>query len=197
MKKIIKLLIEFGTFFYNLVIRPNIHSNKVSIFLKIGNKSKVLENSIIDKNSKVGNYSFISTNVIITKSKIGNYCSIAPYVKIGLGEHDYHNISTSVKFIQNPYQNLTQKECTIGNDVWIGTNVVILRGVTIGDGAVIGANAVVTKNIPPFAIAVGSPAKVLKYRFPENKINTIIESKWWDLSFPKAKIKIKELENDK
>ena len=196
MKKILKLLIEFGTFFYNLTIRPNIHSTKVSIFLKIGNKSKVLESSIIDKNSEIGNYSFISSNVIITKSKIGNYCSIAPCAKIGLGEHDYHNISTSVRFIENPYQELTKKECKLGNDVWVGTNAVILRGVTIGDGAVIGANAVVTKDIPPFAIAVGAPTRILKYRFSEDKINKIIASKWWDYSLLNAQIKIKELEND-
>lgn len=71
--------------------------------------------------------------------------------------------------------------CVIGNDVYIGTNVVILSGVTIGDGAVIGAGAIVTKDVPPFAIVVGCPAKILKYRFNDNIINELLNLKWWNL----------------
>jgi carbonic anhydrase/acetyltransferase-like protein (isoleucine patch superfamily) len=69
---------------------------------------------------------------------------------------------------------------TIGNDVFIGMNVTILDGVIIGDGAIIGAGAVVSKNIPPYAIAVGCPIKILKYRFPQDIIDSLVESKWWD-----------------
>ena len=70
----------------------------------------------------------------------------------------------------------------IGNDVWIGVEAMILDGVTIGDGAVIGARTVVTKDIPPYAIAVGVPAKIVKYRFEQEVINRLLEIKWWDFS---------------
>ena len=74
------------------------------------------------------------------------------------------------------------KPVFIGNDVFIGANVTILDGVTIGDGAVIGAGAVVTKDIPPYAIAVGVPAKTIKYRFDENTQQLLLAEKWWEKS---------------
>ena len=70
---------------------------------------------------------------------------------------------------------------TIGNDVWIGDGAFIKNGVTIGDGAIIGARAVVTKDIPPYAIVVGVPAKILKYRFSEQIIDRLLNTKWWNL----------------
>lgn len=68
----------------------------------------------------------------------------------------------------------------IGNDVWIGEGALILSGVTIGDGAVIGARSVVSKDIPPYAIAAGNPCRILKYRFPEEKISELLKIKWWN-----------------
>jgi len=75
----------------------------------------------------------------------------------------------------------------IGNDVWLGTGSIVNRGVTIGDGALIGANAVVTNDIPPYAIAIGSPARVIKYRFTDEIISALQKLKWWD--WPVSKIK--------
>lgn len=72
------------------------------------------------------------------------------------------------------------KPIEIGNDVWIGANVTILRGVHIGDGAVIGANTLVNKDIPPYAIVVGCPARVIKYRFEETVIQKLLNLKWWN-----------------
>lgn len=77
-------------------------------------------------------------------------------------------------------------ETVIGNDVWIGNGVTILSGNTIGDGAVIGAGAVVSKDIPPYAIAVGNPIRIIKYRFDKETISKLIASQWWDL--PEDKI---------
>ena len=134
---------------------------------------------------------------MITKTDVGNYCTIANDVYIGQGEHDYTQVALSGQLYDfNSYDKYTQKDCLIGNDVWIGVGVVVLRGVTIGDGVVIGANSVVTKDIPPFAIAVGSPAKVIKYRFNEEKIKKIQESKWWDYELDEAKKIVAKLEEE-
>jgi len=73
------------------------------------------------------------------------------------------------------------KKVEIGNDVWIGCNVVVMPGVKIGDGAIVGSSAVVTKDIPPFAIAVGVPAHVIRYRFEEDMIERLLSIKWWEL----------------
>ena len=75
-----------------------------------------------------------------------------------------------------------RKEINIGNDVFIGANVTVLDGVTIGDGAVIGAGAVVSKDIPPYAVAVGCPIKIVKYRFDEEVINRLVKLAWWNWS---------------
>jgi len=124
-------------------------------------------------------------------SEIGAYCSIAPGAKIGgLGRHPTDWISTHPAF----YSTLGQAglafadkdmvdECVqtkIGNDVWIGTNAIIMDGVTVHDGAVIGAGAVVTKDVPPYAVVGGVPAKVIRYRFSDEIIDEIRSLQWWD-----------------
>jgi carbonic anhydrase/acetyltransferase-like protein (isoleucine patch superfamily) len=81
----------------------------------------------------------------------------------------------------------TKGDVTIGNDVWIGQNVIILSGVTIGNGAVIGTGSVVAGKIPPYAIAVGNPARVVKSRFTEKQVNDLLQICWWD--WPTHKIK--------
>ena len=78
------------------------------------------------------------------------------------------------------------EKAEIGNDVWLGANVVVMQGVKIGNGAVVGANAVVTKDIPPYAVAVGIPAKIIKYRFDDEKINQIQQSCWWNYDLDEA-----------
>lgn len=158
-----------------------------------GHEIEVMEGTHIDSASSVGSYCYIGRNCAITKSSIGRYCSIANNVSIGQGEHDLEQISTNSIFYSDPYDLLTSKECNIGADVWIGVDAIILRGVSIGIGAVIGANSVVTKDIPPFAVVVGSPARIIKYRFEGEKANSILESKWWDEPPEKAKIIFTEL----
>jgi len=151
------------------------------------------KNYFIDDNSSVGFNTFIGKGVNITKSKIGNYCSIAPGAMIGLGEHDINQISTSSLFYENPYDYLTNKNCLIKDDVWIGANAIILRGVEIGIGAVIGAGAIVTKDVPNFSVVVGVPARVIKYRFDIKKQKAIINSKWWEYDLQKANKIIKNI----
>ena len=184
-------------FFYNLFLRRNVKSCKISTRVNLGKKVKIAEKVEIDENSKIGKYTYIGQYSSITSAKIGNYCSIASFVKIGHGEHDLTLISTNSIFYKNSFDALTIKDCVIGNDVWIGTDAIILRGVRIGNGAVIGANSLVNKDVPDFAIAVGSPAKIIKMRFNKNKIQQIINSAWWDYDLFKAKEILYKLKNDK
>ena len=119
---------------------------------------------------------------------IGKYCSFAKGVCIYSRNHPYWRPSTSPLFYNSSFDNSGVKvdnvkydKLTIGNDVWIGQYAVILPSVrTIGDGAVIGAGSIVTKDVPDYAIVVGNPAKVIKYRFDDKTIREIKESKWWD-----------------
>ena len=108
---------------------------------------------------------------------MGNYCSIGPSVLIGNMEHDVNSYSTSHKIFQ---EGKDETETIIGNDVWIGAQSFIRIGVKIGDGAVIGAQSFVNKDVPPYAIVIGTPAKLLRYRFDENTIRKLQNSKYWE-----------------
>jgi acetyltransferase-like isoleucine patch superfamily enzyme len=168
-----------------------------SILKKVLRKIVVNNNSLIDINCKIGQYTYMGRSVSITKSTIGRYSTIGNYVSIGQAERDYSQIALSGQLYDfNIYEKYTQKDCIIGNDVFIGLDSIILRGVTIGDGVVIGANSVVTKSIPPYAIAVGSPAKVINYRFSEEKIKKLLKAKWWNLDIEEAKEIVDKLEKE-
>ena len=158
----------------------------------LGKDTFISISSTIDKSSKLGDYIYVAKRVIISNSSIGNYSSIGPDVKIGLGEHDYRAISTSMRITINK-PDLLKGECVIGKDVWIGAGAVILRGVKVGNGAVIGANAVVTKDVDSFSIVGGVPAKLIKYRFNKEKIDLIKDSKWWDLTPAKADSELQKI----
>jgi len=125
---------------------------------------------------------------------IGAYCSIANNVSIGQGEHSLSRVSTSSVFYDLSYDELTTKDCVIGNDVWIGSDAIILRGVRIGDGAVVGANAVVTKDVKAFEVVAGVPARHLRFRFPEEQQAAILDSAWWNLELAEAREAIQRLE---
>jgi acetyltransferase-like isoleucine patch superfamily enzyme len=138
-------------------------------------------------------------------SRIGRYCSFGEQVQVGRHAHPMNWASTSPFFYQN-YQNVLNQELplgislnpnrdyicngppvtvkltVIGNDVWIGHGAFILPGVHIGDGAVIAAMAVVTKNVPPYAIVAGSPAKAVRCRFPAEQVAALLNSKWWEFA---------------
>ena len=136
---------------------------------------------LITSNAKIGSNNMLSDRVMIGNAHIGNYCSFGPDVKIGQAQHSIDYITTCQKISKrNINYSMVGEPACIGNDVWLGANVVVMQGVKIGNGAVVGANAVVTKDIPPFAVAVGIPAKVIKYRFSEEKIQALQESQWWD-----------------
>lgn len=133
---------------------------------------------------------------------IGRFCSLGERVRFVLNrQHNYKWISTSLinqKFCQKPrlLYSTFKGDIIIGNDVWIGMDARIMSGVTIGDGAVIGTGAIVTKDIPPYAIVGGVPAKVLKYRFSQDVIEKLLKIKWWDWPLYKVYDNVDLLDSD-
>lgn len=161
---------------------------------KRGINVSIKKSSKIGIDCEIGSYTYIGNNSSVTRAIIGRYVSIGDNVSIGPGEHPVDRISTNHNFIENEYQQLTQKDCIIGNDVWIGVNSVVRRGVKVGNGVVIGANSFVNKDVPDFAIVAGSPAKLIRYRFSDEIIKEINKSKWWEKDAKEAKKIVKDLE---
>jgi acetyltransferase-like isoleucine patch superfamily enzyme len=141
---------------------------------------------------QLGDYTYVASHSTVVKSKIGKFSSIGPNCRIGLPKHpaaDYvstHPIFYStakqaqISFADQDYFDEKSEYTEIGNDVWIGANVIIMGGVKIGDGAIIGAGAIVTKNVSPYAVVGGVPAKVIRYRFSQDQIDFLLNFCWWD-----------------
>ena len=193
-KKLEKFKKELHLIAYNDKTNNFINALDVDLNCIKGEGIMIQEGSSIDSETIIGDYTFVGFNTRITKTVIGSYCSIANNVNIGDGEHPLNSISTSSIFFNNDIPELTKRPCKIGNDVWIGVGAIIRRGVTIGDGAVIGANSFVNKDVLPYAIVAGSPAKLIRKRFDDVKIERLLKSKWWELPLEEATRRIKELD---
>lgn len=153
----------------------------------------------IKNDVRIDKFSFINWDTVLYPNvNMGAYCSIGRGVQIGLAKHPINWLSThSFQYSHMWFPNLPEYKSlsrlvdfgedhvntNIGADVWLGNNVLILSGVTIGTGAIVGAGAVVCGDIPPYAIAVGAPARVIKYRFNQNLIDRLLATKWWLKNF--------------
>jgi acetyltransferase-like isoleucine patch superfamily enzyme len=169
----------------------NVESWNVGVLAQIGRRSIVRRGVEIGSDVALGDYSYVSgPGTYVESAKIGKFCSIARQNVIGVGNHD-HTIVTTHPFLISPEfggivsERRYEKQRAapvIGHDVWIGMNCVVMRGVKIGDGAVIAANSVVTRDVPPYAIVGGAPARLIRYRFDPELIAGLLSVKWWDWS---------------
>lgn len=144
-------------------------------------------------NVQMGDYSSVGIDSKIANAVIGRFTVIAREVYVGVGAHPTNFLSAhSIFYKNNPWgfhpewvKEINYNESPIsyiGNDVWIGTRAIIMDGVNIGDGAIVAAGAVVTKDVPPFAVVGGVPAKIIRYRYKPEMISRLLEIQWWNLS---------------
>lgn len=175
----------------NVIVKDNsaIKRSEISDYTCIHEDCKITE-------STIGSFTYIAKSTEILGANIGKFCSIGPGVWIGLGKHPSDFISTSPLFYSISKKQLgftfaenqlfdEYNRCTIGNDVWIGARALILDGVTIGDGAIIAANSVVSKDVEPYTIVGGIPARPIKTRFDDLTIDKLLESAWWNWDIAK------------
>ena len=171
-RKRIKLIIfSYRRFYFKF------RCSSVPFSTEIGTKTAICD-------SRIGKYGFVSPNCCIYDTEIGNYVSLGGWVQIGAMEHPVTDLSPNTLLCHEYPQS---KRTVIGHDVWIAGQSIIKQGVHIGNGAVIGANSFVNKDIPPYAVAVGSPAKVIKFRFSNMIQEELERSKYWENPPEKAK----------
>ncbi len=181
-----------------------VKKSAIGDYVTIGNDS-IVDNCLLEGNnsinrrnfllrSKIGRFTYTGIGTSIRTAEVGRFCSISWNVSIGGGNHPMDKVTTHTisrfhhldagfwdkKQIKDDIDRVSSAECIVGNDVLITSNVQILRGVKIGNGAIIGAGAVVTKDVEPYSIVAGVPAKKIKMRFDDKTIETLEEIKWWD-----------------
>lgn len=181
--------------FRNAVVNDSIIGNGCSIGDDTNVERCTFENNVVVNrrsyinDSIVGKYTYMGINTTMNFTRIGKFCSLGRNVDIGGFDHDYHKVTTMPAFRYNqaksgggkiPEVIKHEEYCEIGSDVWIAAGAQILHKVKVGNGAVVGGGAVVTKDVPPYAIVAGVPAKVIGYRCSENQIVALENLKWWD-----------------
>lgn len=180
---------------------------KIERVVKIGSTVRISRSAIVEPYSNMnngiffscGSFSYCRSKEVTSDLKIGRYCSLAQRIRLSDQEHPMDRISTHPFTTHSHMRKLASDEWgvkvpiyshtftgpppTIGNDVWIGSDAMIKRGITIGHGAVIGARAVVTRDVEPYSVVAGVPAKHIRYRIPEYMIESMLETEWWDYNY--------------
>lgn len=191
----------------------SVNDSSIGDYSSVGDYSKVMNSTFSDyvrvdrynhvDSSIIGKYSYTGKNTTILHAQIGSFTSISWNVTLGGANHDYNRgtqhpilYDSNLGFVDEPIYDRYKEPLIIGSDVWIGANAVILRGVKIGHGAVIGANSVISRDVPPYAICVGSQGRIVKYRFPKATVDEMLAIRWWEWSNEKIKDNIHFLSNN-
>ena len=170
---------------------PRIHTTAVLKSCRLGRHVAIGERVVLREVS-VGDYSYFERHGEAIYAEVGKFCSIAANVRINALEHPMERVTThKISYRPNEYFKFLgldqpfrarrrEKPVTIGNDVWIGHGAVVMPGLTIGDGAVVGANAVVTRDVAPYTVVAGVPARPLRARFAADIAARLAALAWWD-----------------
>ena len=173
-----------------LGLQPAIHrtasvrATSFGRYCEVGARTKVAE-------SAFGDYSYVVNDSDIIYTTLGKFCSIAAHTRINPGNHPLGRVMLSHVSYRSSAYGLGPDEAgffdwrrsspvTLGHDVWIGHGAVVLPGLSIGTGAAVGAGSIVTKDVPPFAVVVGNPGRVLRLRFAESVVADLLAIAWWD-----------------
>ncbi|WP_273756311.1 DapH/DapD/GlmU-related protein [Bartonella sp. MM73XJBT] len=185
---------------------PRIHTTARLHSCKLGRYVEINERVVL-RDVTVGDFSYFERNSEAIYSEIGRFCSIASHVRVNALEHPLERLSThKITYRPNEYFRYMPLDCSfrerrrakrviIGHDVWIGHGAVIMPGITIGHGAIIGANAVITKDVFPYMIVAGVPGKLLRMRFSEGVIQTLLEMAWWNWPLDKIYNALPDMQN--
>jgi len=184
-KKIISKVKMYYVYFRYGVTQTAIvgQSVKLSRQARIGEYVELLNNVTILNNVTLGHCTSVNTNTRIDSGVIGSYCSIGADCHIGGGNHSINSITTSqlalkVLSIKSTFDPWAAPPI-IGDDVWVAAKCIIMQGVNIGQGAIVGAGSIVTRDVPPYAIVVGNPAKIVRYRFNEEVVDRLLSNSIW------------------
>ncbi len=168
----------------------SVRDSRLGAYTEVGARTTLAE-------VEMGEYSYVVHDAQIIYATIGKFCSIASHTRVNPGNHPLERVALNHFTYRASAYGLGADEAgffdwrrshhvTLGHDVWLGHGVIVLPGISIGTGAAVGAGTIVTKDIPPFAVAVGNPGRVIRYRFPTEIQESLLRIAWWD--WPRDKL---------